>query len=312
MTIYAQTVTRMLQNKLYMGTISVPRWNYEGMSLEPKLIEPELFYRCEAVRNRKVLVTAPRLIKNPDFPLKSIAYCKSCGNYLTGSYSRGRSNRYPYYHCAKCNKTRVAKGNLEYAFIKTLKEIQPNEQLRKLFKAVFIDVAKQKLADKLNVQLKVNKQIDCLKERKSALIDKSLRGILGDEDFKEAMQVINNDIALKEIERSENRDQEVNLDHTVALAENVLSNIALLWFETQNFEQKLRFQTLVFPKGIFYEDGNIGTDTLGLPFALIQDQSITKTTLVPRTGVEPVIFGMKTRCPRPLDERGATNEKIIS
>lgn len=103
-------------------------------------------------------------------------------------------------------------------------------------------------------------------------------------------------IALKEIERSENRDQEVNLDHTVALAENILSNVALLWFEAQ-FEQRLRFQTLVFPKGIFYKDGNIGTDTLGLPFALIQDQTITKTTSVPPTGFEPVITGMKTQRP---------------
>lgn len=31
--LYAQTVTRMLQNKLYMGIISVPRWNYEGEKL---------------------------------------------------------------------------------------------------------------------------------------------------------------------------------------------------------------------------------------------------------------------------------------
>ena len=29
-----------------------------------------------------------------------------------------------------------------------------------------------------------------------------------------------------------------------------------------------------------------------------------KTALVPRTGVEPVISGMKTQRPRPLDERG--------
>ena len=59
-------------------------------------------------------------------------------------------------------------------------------------------------------------------------VDKNLRGILSDEDLKEVIQRINSDIALKEIERSENRDQEVNLDHTVALAENVLSNVALL------------------------------------------------------------------------------------
>ncbi len=83
-----------------------------------------------------------------------------------------------------------------------------------------------------------------------------------------------------------------------------LSNITLLlWLEVP-FKHKLRFQSLVFPNRFYFDGENIGTTTLGLPFALIQESNIEKTTLVPRTGVEPVIFGMKARCPRPLDERG--------
>ncbi len=33
--------------------------------------------------------------------------------------------------------------------------------------------------------------------------------------------------------------------------------------------------------------------------------------IVPRTGFEPVIFALKGRCPRPLDERGSCNAALL-
>ena len=53
------------------------------------LISEELFYRarrfCRAVC--------------PDFPLRAFVRCECCGRGLTGSWSKGRSEYYAYYHC---------------------------------------------------------------------------------------------------------------------------------------------------------------------------------------------------------------------
>lgn len=294
--LYAQNVTRILQNKFYIGTLVVERWNYEGGGNHKPLITKEIFYKVDAVRNRKVLVTAPRLIKNPDFPLKSLAHCNNCDRYLTGSYSKGRGNRYPYYHCTRCKKVGIGKSKLEYAFFNALKDIQPNPGVRKLFEEVLIDVNKQKLADKLDSLTRIDKSIQSLKERKSLLLTKNINNVVSDSDYKEAVKEIDEQVTIEEIERSELRQQETKIDHLLALADNVLSNVALLWFEAP-FEHKLRFQSLVFPEGFYFDGERIGTATLGLPFSLIQEETVSKIHLVPRTGLEPVIAGMKTQSP---------------
>lgn len=294
--LYPQNVTRILQNKFYIGLLVVERWNYEGPGNHKPLITKTTFDKIQAVRNRKVLVTAPRLIKNPDFPLKSLAHCNNCNRYLTGSYSKGRGNRYPYYHCTRCKKVGIGKSKLEYAFFNALKDIQPNPSVRKLFQEILVDVNKEKLADKLNALARVDKSIQYLKDKKAILLNKNINNVVSDADYKEATKSIDEQLAMDEIERSSLREQETSIDHLLALADNVLSNVALLWFEAP-FEHKLRFQSLVFPEGFYFDGEGIGTATLGLPFSLIQEETISKIHLVPRTGVEPVITGMKTQRP---------------
>ena len=40
-------------------------------------------------------------------------------------------------------------------------------------------------------------------------------------------------------------------------------------------------------------------------------QASLRNSIVPRTGFEPVIFALKGRCPRPLDERGSCNAALL-
>ncbi len=46
-------------------------------------------------RNHSVLHQKQR----SEFPLRGLVRCAQCLHYMTGSFSRGRSRRYPYYHC---------------------------------------------------------------------------------------------------------------------------------------------------------------------------------------------------------------------
>jgi hypothetical protein len=48
-----------------------------------------------ARRNRSL----PHHDSRPDFPLRRSVRCAGCRHFLTGSFSRGRTQRYPYYFC---------------------------------------------------------------------------------------------------------------------------------------------------------------------------------------------------------------------
>ncbi len=297
-----QTVTKILENKLYMGIIDVNGWNNEVEGIHEKIISPELFYKARMVRQGKSVSAVPRLVNNPDFPLRGIAKCYDCGKYLTGSKSTGRNQKYAYYHCV-CGKTRVRKEIFEEDFLYFLKQIQPNEDFIRLFKEILLEVWKLKQRSVLIEQQKIDKDLQVLKGLKTVLIEKNLKGVISDEDYREQIESLASRIIIKEVERSEIRDVETNIDYLVSLSEELFKKVSTIWLDSK-FEDKLRFQQLLFPKGIVYKDENIGTEELGLPFKLIVNADVQKATLVPRRGFEPLILGLKTRCPRPLDERG--------
>ena len=297
-----QTVTKILENKLYIGVLEVKKWGYEAEGVHERIISPELFYKVRAVREGKSFTAVPRLVNNPEFPLRGIAKCYSCHKFLTGSNSTGRTKKYAYYHCL-CGNIRVRKEVLEDNFLYFLKQIQPNEDFITLFKGILLEVWKMKQRSVLVDIQKIDKDINLLKHMKNTLIEKNLQGVISDADFQEQVESLSSRIAIREIERGEIRDVETNIDLLVSLSEELFRKVSTVWLDAK-FEDKLKFQQLLFPKGIIYKDGNIGTEELGLPFKLIVNADIEKTTLVPPAGVEPAIFGMRIRRPRPLDDGG--------
>ena len=58
-----------------------------------------MFYRVQSGLSGRMPSTAPRQRTHPDFPLRAFVRCESCGRGLAGSWSKGRSEYYAYYHC---------------------------------------------------------------------------------------------------------------------------------------------------------------------------------------------------------------------
>jgi len=68
----------------------------------------------QAVLSGRVPSTTPQERAHPDFPLRAFVRCESCGRGLTGSWSKGRSEYYAYYHCRPgCRAVNVTKAKLE-------------------------------------------------------------------------------------------------------------------------------------------------------------------------------------------------------
>lgn len=102
---------RLIRNPVYCGIITVSPRDKEEIqfvkSLHEPLISEELFNEVQQAIKPRVRVKGKTDELKRLFPLRRYLTCPLCGRRLTGSVSKGKCKRYPYYHClaGKC-KTR--------------------------------------------------------------------------------------------------------------------------------------------------------------------------------------------------------------
>jgi site-specific DNA recombinase len=138
----------LLRNQLYAGIVDVPKYGVRSKrgDFEP-LISEDLFYRVQAVLSGRVPSTTPQQRAHPDFPLRAFVRCETCGRGLTGSWSKGRSEYYAYYHCRPgCRAVNVTKAKLEGLFADELAQLQPTPGYMRLLKESVLQIWKARKA----------------------------------------------------------------------------------------------------------------------------------------------------------------------
>lgn len=281
-----QRLSKIFNNKLYMGVVSA--WGEEHDGVHESVISKEIFYTVNSIRlGKSNQALIPHSTNNPKFPLKNIVNCYKCGKNLTASSSTNgkKEKKYAYYHCT-CGAVRVDKDTLNNRFYEYLKQIQPNEDFRRVFRMLLIDVWERKHKEEASAIERVDAEIFRLKELRKRLLQKNLEGVVGDSEYVEQRELFNMQLATREVERAELRNDESNMDHMISLAESLFSNVASVWLEA-SFINKQRFQSLIFPSGLPVSNESFGTQVLGLPFNLIVNFEGDETTLVTRGGIEP-------------------------
>jgi len=142
-------VKRILTRPLYAGLIQYPDWDikpiqgkHEGIvSVEVfKKVQEKLFGRAKKTFTKKVV--------HEDFPVRGFVLCSGCEKPLTASWSKGRTQKYPYYRCnnkaCSCAQKSIKKDVLEGAFAQALKSVTPAKQILELAKAITLDVYNKK------------------------------------------------------------------------------------------------------------------------------------------------------------------------
>lgn len=92
-------------------------WDIDMVGDFPPIITQEVFYRVQEILMGRIVPTISYQKHNPDFPLRPFVRCARCGKPLTGSFSKGRSQKYPYYKSptSKC-KLNVSESKIENQF----------------------------------------------------------------------------------------------------------------------------------------------------------------------------------------------------
>ena len=285
-----QTFEQLLRKRIYAGWLKVKGWGDEIRGNFEPIVSQETFDRVQAIfAGRRPRIT-PRLRSHPDFPLRCFVRCGTCNAPLTGSWSTGRSKRYAYYHCArpKCGCVNVRKQDLELAFTKLLARLQPDPAHLKLFNRIVCDLWNEKQAEAVTLTASLEARLEELKRRKQQLVDAFVhRQALDQATFEEQMDALKEETVLTEMKVNEAKIEELDVEGVLNYAEHLILNAERMWVESSH-EQKQRLQKVLFPQGLAYRDGFIGTALKSLIFKLLSDENRGKNKMATPTGFEPV------------------------
>ena len=289
-----QTFQQALRNPIYAGLMRVKGWD----DLPPQpgdfdaIVSPELFDRVQAVLDGKAVVVAPHLRNHPDFPLRVFVRCETCATGLTGSWSKGRTSRYPYYRCrsAACKAVNIRKADLENSFVAYLSAMTPKPEFVRLFRAIVLDVWEKKQAESRGTRQRLQRKLESLIAKKDRVVDAFLhRGVLDQRTYERQRDILDEEITLTESALHDTRLDELDVEGLLVFAEYLLSNAGRLWTEA-SLEQKQRLQNVLFPRGVTWSRyGGFGTAETSIIFRLLRAVPSPESRVVSPTGFEPVL-----------------------
>lgn len=140
---------RLIRTPVYCGHVII-RFNFEEQQTikgthEP-LIQETLFHKVQNIITTKRKVTAKTDELKALFFLRGFLVCPICGRKLSGSFSRGKTKKYPYYHCQGSCKTRINAILLNTCYQNKLQQLVLSNKVIELFSYVLDDqdIKKQK------------------------------------------------------------------------------------------------------------------------------------------------------------------------
>lgn len=277
-TVHPEQVKRILTQSLYAGIIDYPKWGIKAFQGRHKaLISTATFNRIQDKLFGRAKQAFIRKSDNDDFPIRGFALCPGCSKPYTGSWSKGRNTKYPYYRCntKQCvnSQKSVKKNILENLFAQALQMAAPTKQIISLTKAITLDVYNQKL-QQIDLTLaqahreikKLDKQIDDatnkLIEAKSAAVQAALEKKI--EEIERQRQ---------QIQQSTHNLSNHQIDFGTALnaVMTFIENPHDVWVRG-DLKQKKLVQRLVFTRPIITHPSQaIGTADLSLPFKMLKE-----------------------------------------
>lgn len=287
----SQAIGMLLHNRLYAGVIDVPGYGVRARrgDFDP-LVSEDTFYRAQSVLSGRTANTAPLLRRHPDFPLRSFVRCESCDRGLTGSWSKGRSGYYAYYHCRPgCHAVNVTRAKLEGLFADELARLQPtpgymrllNESIGQIRKARKASI-KTELADTERSAKAIQEKLDRLDE--AFLFERSI----DIETYDRHAEKLREALTLARIDRHSGYLDQFDVEGILAFAARVLPRAADLWIQA-SLDQRQRSQQLFFPEGIaFNGSGFVRTAVAARAFNYLQPIGVENERMVDPTGIEPV------------------------
>jgi hypothetical protein len=222
------------------------------------MISRETFDAVQRVTQRRSR-SVPHIAIRTEFPLRSFVRCKNCELALTGSFSRGRSKLYPYYHCVQkhCDlRGYYSLSEVHGEFVNFLASASADEHslahlkewVMRAFepRASLADALKQRRASDA-------KKID---DQRQQLIRMKMENLITDDEYRAQRRLLDERVTNMPVDTPiRDRDPARVLGDLDAIR-IPLRRLADVW-QRPNIEFQRRFQQILLPVGYIY--GSIGT-----------------------------------------------------
>jgi site-specific DNA recombinase len=284
--------------------MKVDGWSIEQRGAFEPLVDEAIFGRVQRLLSGKRL-GREYLRTHPDFPLRHFVRCDSCGGPITGSWSKGRSRRYAYYHCPKqtCRAVTERKEAMEAAFVELLEQLKPQPAYLRLFKEVVLDVWKQRQAQAAHAARALRRRLDELQALKDRLVGAFVyRQQIDQQTYERETNLLNDKIDAVRGEMADATADEIDVEGVVRYAEFVALNAARLWQQAST-EQKQPLQAALFPEGLRFGSGGFRTPVTSLFFRKMEAGPIDGSRVATLAGFEPAISTLKGWRAGPLHHR---------
>lgn len=134
---------RLIRNPVYCGFIRLNS-SFEEVQLikglHEAIITEALFNEVQNIINTKRRLIGKSAEVNDIFPLRRYLTCPACGRKLCGSFSTGRNQKYPYYHCSSKCKIRFNAGMINDKYKNKLKRLVLSSNAIELFSLILEDI----------------------------------------------------------------------------------------------------------------------------------------------------------------------------
>ena len=286
------------------------------------IISRDLYWHNQKLLNKKTALKVGYSKHNKAYFLKDTLLCSGCNRHYYGSgpQTGGGKSHSPRYHCYRPDCEGVKKRSLgtqkaHEAYLLLLKQIQPTDGFLKVYKEILIRQAIKENGRLNNLVTTKREQLDDIATKRLAAIEDSVTASdRRKQELSDLIDHLDNKKSTANDELDKLLEKQTVQEAKVEYAIRHMHNIAKQWLDA-DYDLRLRFQSMVFPEGTTLDIANMkfGTDKISPLYRYIPNKKdlskSEKSSLVTPAGFEPAIFGMKTRCPGPLDE-GANTSKI--
>lgn len=244
---------KIVRNDLYTGWISKFGQRMKG-TFQP-IVSEQLFAKVQEVISLKTVKKTAHHFNHPDFPLRKF-FRHSSGIAMTGCWAKGKIKKYAYYFIKRTG-INIPKKELDLFFKNMLNTYSiSHDCFDQLYSSVMQNISGMK--EQIKQKATISRKIDALKDKRSAVINKNLDGIIDDELCKEKLNEIALELHTLEESFRQVSDNSITDDQIRHVLQLVLLNPGKLW-EESNLQNKMALQWFFFPKGIVIDGSGVRT-----------------------------------------------------
>src|SRR5690606_15380228 len=166
-------------------------------------------------------------------PLRGFLVCPECGRNLTGSASKGRTNRYYYYHCVSSCGFRQKAEVANDIFEKGMRQFELNVGIKNVLKKLLLDNYKKFVQNPFDEKKRIAQEIDRLNAKLSVARNKLLSETIDDEEYLEIKKECRERIESLEEQLSKDGSdtKKINIEKSLDRALKYIENIPKMYSE---------------------------------------------------------------------------------